>query len=141
LLSTCPSWNSLHHCHLAITSQLLLHGARSHTVMETLNSDTITMSVWSMVYVYIYMSLLINRKIGKVYSLVHTEIPNVFFKPHHRHWCQQGDQGNYKGNNTIQQWLSFTLLQCVPTITSVHILIFMLLDIRREDKRLCTAWQ
>jgi hypothetical protein len=36
LLSTCSSWDSLHHCHLPITSQLLLHRnwpeARIHSV-------------------------------------------------------------------------------------------------------------
>jgi hypothetical protein len=43
LLPSCPSWDSLHHCHLAITSQLLLHDARSNTVTETSKLNITTM--------------------------------------------------------------------------------------------------
>lgn len=34
----------------------------------------------------------------QVYSLEYTDIPKVFFAPHHGRWRQQSDQGNSKGN-------------------------------------------
>jgi hypothetical protein len=39
------------------------------------------------------------NKIGKVYSLQHSETPEVFFTPHHWLWRQHGNEGNNKYNS------------------------------------------
>jgi hypothetical protein len=43
-----------------------------------------------------------TNKIGQVHSLEYNEIPKAFFTPHHRWWCQQGNQGNNKHYNHIK---------------------------------------
>jgi hypothetical protein len=51
-----------------------------------------------------YYKLQESNEIGKVYSLEHTKISKVFFNcsPHRGQWCQQGNQGNNKCNNSMK---------------------------------------
>jgi hypothetical protein len=79
-----------------------------------------------------------KNKIGKAYSLEYTEIPKMFFTPHHRRWRQQGNQGNNKCDNGIQShcWnhvIRGHLQQCDPTMTPVHIVVTMYSSSLRKD--------
>lgn len=84
-------------------------------------------------------------RLERLYYLEYTQIPKVYFTPHHGHWCKQCSSGNTKANNHIQghccnnliqccckcgpamaqskllqQWLWFTLLQQFVPATSIY---------------------
>jgi hypothetical protein len=46
-----------------------------------------------------------------MYSLEYTEIPKVFFMPHHRQWCQHVNQRNHKGNSGIWEHCCNNVIQ------------------------------
>jgi hypothetical protein len=65
------------------------------------------------------VTLTVNNKIGKVYSLEYTDIPKVFFTPHHVGPCCTNV---IRGHCCVQIILSLMLsqaivTQCLPTIT------------------------